>query len=216
MQLIRNRPAVKYQTTPLGTYKASLRKLWMVTVWADRMPSFWGTLQFSREHLLSLALDSLYLQFLPGSSLLHVAHLSSFFQVFSPQRYFNIDPNTTQVSGNCGCRKSNLFLHFQGGLVNFTFTKVGPEFRGTYQPLCGFPSPGALGPIGAISHFSVRLSRIRFQSLLRSLLIRVKGAGWSVHISCLPSSPFSFLYATEGGFQNLLAETWSQATFVLN
>ncbi|XP_040858885.1 lysosome-associated membrane glycoprotein 3 isoform X1 [Ochotona curzoniae] len=43
--------------------------------------------------------------------------------VFSPQRYFNIDPNTTQVSGNCGCRKSNLFLHFQGGLVNFTFTK---------------------------------------------------------------------------------------------
>ncbi|XP_027956700.1 lysosome-associated membrane glycoprotein 3 isoform X2 [Eumetopias jubatus] len=43
--------------------------------------------------------------------------------VFSPQRYFNIDPNATQASGNCGYRKSNLLLNFQGGFVNFTFTK---------------------------------------------------------------------------------------------
>lgn len=43
--------------------------------------------------------------------------------VFSPQRYFNIDPNTTQASGNCGSRKSNLLLNFQGGFVNLTFTK---------------------------------------------------------------------------------------------
>ncbi|XP_057162626.1 lysosome-associated membrane glycoprotein 3 isoform X1 [Ursus arctos] len=43
--------------------------------------------------------------------------------VFSPQRYFNIDPNATQASGNCGFRKSNLLLNFQGGFVNFTFTK---------------------------------------------------------------------------------------------
>nr|XP_054101368.1 lysosome-associated membrane glycoprotein 3 isoform X6 [Callithrix jacchus] len=43
--------------------------------------------------------------------------------VFSPRRYFNIDPNITQASGNCGTRKSNLLLNFQGGFVNFTFTK---------------------------------------------------------------------------------------------
>ncbi|XP_049737570.1 lysosome-associated membrane glycoprotein 3 isoform X1 [Elephas maximus indicus] len=43
--------------------------------------------------------------------------------VFSPQRYFNINPNMTQASGNCGPRKSNLLLNFQGGFVNFTFTK---------------------------------------------------------------------------------------------
>ncbi|XP_032731340.1 lysosome-associated membrane glycoprotein 3 isoform X1 [Lontra canadensis] len=43
--------------------------------------------------------------------------------VFSPQRYFNIDPNATQASGNCGSRKSNLLLNFQSGFVNFTFTK---------------------------------------------------------------------------------------------
>ncbi|XP_039334933.1 lysosome-associated membrane glycoprotein 3 isoform X2 [Saimiri boliviensis] len=43
--------------------------------------------------------------------------------VFSPRRYFNIDPNATQASGNCGTRKSNLLLNFQGGFVNFTFTK---------------------------------------------------------------------------------------------
>ncbi|XP_020735614.1 lysosome-associated membrane glycoprotein 3 isoform X2 [Odocoileus virginianus] len=43
--------------------------------------------------------------------------------VFSPQKYFNIDPNATQASGNCGSRKSNLLLTFQGGFVNLTFTK---------------------------------------------------------------------------------------------
>ncbi|KAM7248430.1 hypothetical protein CapIbe_000469 [Capra ibex] len=43
--------------------------------------------------------------------------------VFSPQKYFNIDPNATQASGNCGSRKSNLLLNFQGGFVNLTFTK---------------------------------------------------------------------------------------------
>ncbi|XP_006884217.1 PREDICTED: lysosome-associated membrane glycoprotein 3 [Elephantulus edwardii] len=43
--------------------------------------------------------------------------------VFSPQRYFNINPNGTEASGNCGPRKSNLLLNFQGGFVNFTFTK---------------------------------------------------------------------------------------------
>ncbi|XP_002928063.1 lysosome-associated membrane glycoprotein 3 isoform X2 [Ailuropoda melanoleuca] len=43
--------------------------------------------------------------------------------VFSPQRYFNIDPNATQASGNCGSRKSNLLLNFQGGFVNFTLMK---------------------------------------------------------------------------------------------
>lgn len=43
--------------------------------------------------------------------------------VFSPQRYFNIDPNTTQASGNCGSRESNLLLNFQGGFVNLTFIK---------------------------------------------------------------------------------------------
>ncbi|XP_022426974.1 lysosome-associated membrane glycoprotein 3 isoform X1 [Delphinapterus leucas] len=43
--------------------------------------------------------------------------------VFSPQKYFNIDPNATQSSGNCGFRKSNLLLNFQGGFVNLTFTK---------------------------------------------------------------------------------------------
>ncbi|VTJ78293.1 Hypothetical predicted protein [Marmota monax] len=42
---------------------------------------------------------------------------------FSPPRYFNIDPNTTQASGNCGSRNSSLFLNFKGGSVNFTFTK---------------------------------------------------------------------------------------------
>uniref|UniRef100_A0A9L0S0M1 Lysosome-associated membrane glycoprotein 3 n=1 Tax=Equus caballus TaxID=9796 RepID=A0A9L0S0M1_HORSE len=40
-----------------------------------------------------------------------------------PQGYFNIDPNTTQVSGICGSRKSNLLLNFWGGFVNLTFTK---------------------------------------------------------------------------------------------
>ncbi|NIG58470.1 lysosome-associated membrane glycoprotein 3 [Pontoporia blainvillei] len=44
--------------------------------------------------------------------------------VFSPQKYFNIDPNATQSSGNCGFRKSNLLLNFQGGFVNLTFTKA--------------------------------------------------------------------------------------------
>ncbi|XP_041587466.1 lysosome-associated membrane glycoprotein 3 isoform X2 [Vulpes lagopus] len=43
--------------------------------------------------------------------------------VFSPQRYFNIDPNATQTSGNCGSQKSNLLLNFQGGFVNLTFFK---------------------------------------------------------------------------------------------
>lgn len=43
--------------------------------------------------------------------------------VFSPQRYFNIDPNTTQASGNCDSRKSNLLLNFKHGSVNLTFTK---------------------------------------------------------------------------------------------
>ncbi|XP_037695695.1 lysosome-associated membrane glycoprotein 3 isoform X2 [Choloepus didactylus] len=43
--------------------------------------------------------------------------------VFSPLKYFNIDPNVTQASGNCDLRKSNLLLNFQGGFVNFTFTK---------------------------------------------------------------------------------------------
>ncbi|XP_039098248.1 lysosome-associated membrane glycoprotein 3 isoform X1 [Hyaena hyaena] len=43
--------------------------------------------------------------------------------VFSPQRYFNIDPNATQASGDCGSRKSNLLLNFQGGFVNLTFMK---------------------------------------------------------------------------------------------
>ncbi|XP_030718453.1 lysosome-associated membrane glycoprotein 3 isoform X1 [Globicephala melas] len=43
--------------------------------------------------------------------------------VFLPQKYFNIDPNATQSSGNCGFRKSNLLLNFQGGFVNLTFTK---------------------------------------------------------------------------------------------
>ncbi|XP_037381066.1 lysosome-associated membrane glycoprotein 3 [Talpa occidentalis] len=43
--------------------------------------------------------------------------------VFSPKRYFNIDPNATHASGNCGSRKSDLLLNFQGGFVNFTFTK---------------------------------------------------------------------------------------------
>ncbi|XP_057594069.1 lysosome-associated membrane glycoprotein 3 [Hippopotamus amphibius kiboko] len=43
--------------------------------------------------------------------------------VFSPQKYFNIDPNATQASGNCGFQKSNLLLNFQGGFVNLTFTK---------------------------------------------------------------------------------------------
>uniref|UniRef100_A0A3Q2I8B7 Lysosomal associated membrane protein 3 n=1 Tax=Equus caballus TaxID=9796 RepID=A0A3Q2I8B7_HORSE len=42
-----------------------------------------------------------------------------------PQGYFNIDPNTTQVSGICGSRKSNLLLNFWGGFVNLTFTKDG-------------------------------------------------------------------------------------------
>ncbi|XP_035873637.1 lysosome-associated membrane glycoprotein 3 isoform X2 [Phyllostomus discolor] len=42
---------------------------------------------------------------------------------FSPQRYFNIDPNATQASGNCGFRNANLLLNFQGGFVNLTFTK---------------------------------------------------------------------------------------------
>ncbi|XP_012787000.2 lysosome-associated membrane glycoprotein 3 [Sorex araneus] len=43
--------------------------------------------------------------------------------VFSPKSYFSIDPNTTQVSGICGFRKSNLLLNFPGGFVNLTFTK---------------------------------------------------------------------------------------------
>ncbi|XP_016073517.1 PREDICTED: lysosome-associated membrane glycoprotein 3 [Miniopterus natalensis] len=43
--------------------------------------------------------------------------------VFLPLRYFNIDPNATQASGNCGSRNSNLLLNFQGGFVNLTFTK---------------------------------------------------------------------------------------------
>uniref|UniRef100_H0WGX6 Lysosome-associated membrane glycoprotein 3 n=1 Tax=Otolemur garnettii TaxID=30611 RepID=H0WGX6_OTOGA len=43
--------------------------------------------------------------------------------VLSPQRYFNIEPNATHTSGNCGFQKSNLLLNFQGGFVNLTFTK---------------------------------------------------------------------------------------------
>ncbi|XP_012861597.1 lysosome-associated membrane glycoprotein 3 [Echinops telfairi] len=41
----------------------------------------------------------------------------------SPQKYFNLNPNVTHASGNCGARKSNLLLNFQGGFVNITFTK---------------------------------------------------------------------------------------------
>ncbi|XP_055978005.1 lysosome-associated membrane glycoprotein 3 [Sorex fumeus] len=43
--------------------------------------------------------------------------------VFSPKSYFSIDPNTTQVSGDCGFQKSNLLVNFPGGFVNLTFTK---------------------------------------------------------------------------------------------
>ncbi|XP_012888497.1 PREDICTED: lysosome-associated membrane glycoprotein 3 [Dipodomys ordii] len=43
--------------------------------------------------------------------------------VFSPQKYFNIDPNVTQISGKCESQKSKLVLNFPGGSVNFTFTK---------------------------------------------------------------------------------------------
>ncbi|KAM4887404.1 lysosome-associated membrane glycoprotein 3 isoform 2-T2 [Thomomys bottae] len=43
--------------------------------------------------------------------------------VFSPQRYFNVDPNVTQTSGKCESQKSNLLLNFPGGSVNLTFTK---------------------------------------------------------------------------------------------
>ncbi|XP_012496252.1 PREDICTED: lysosome-associated membrane glycoprotein 3 [Propithecus coquereli] len=43
--------------------------------------------------------------------------------VFPSQRYFNIEPNATQASGNCGSQKSNLLLNFRGGFVNLTFTK---------------------------------------------------------------------------------------------
>lgn len=39
------------------------------------------------------------------------------------QRHFNIDPSLTHASGKCGSQKSNLFLNFQGGSVNVTFTK---------------------------------------------------------------------------------------------
>ncbi|XP_069885774.1 lysosome-associated membrane glycoprotein 3 isoform X2 [Dipodomys merriami] len=42
---------------------------------------------------------------------------------FSPQKYFNVDPNVTQISGKCESRKSKLLLNFPGGSVNFTFTK---------------------------------------------------------------------------------------------
>ncbi|KAG8516052.1 Lysosome-associated membrane glycoprotein 3, partial [Galemys pyrenaicus] len=43
-------------------------------------------------------------------------------------RYFNIDPNATHASGNCGSRKSDLLLNFPGGFVNFTFTKDGNSY----------------------------------------------------------------------------------------
>ncbi|XP_048202996.1 lysosome-associated membrane glycoprotein 3 isoform X2 [Perognathus longimembris pacificus] len=43
--------------------------------------------------------------------------------VFSPHKYFNVDPNVTQTSGKCEFRKSNLLLNFPGGSVNLTFTK---------------------------------------------------------------------------------------------
>ncbi|XP_055481203.1 lysosome-associated membrane glycoprotein 3 [Psammomys obesus] len=39
------------------------------------------------------------------------------------ERHFNIDPSLTHASGKCGSQKSNLFLNFQGGSVNITFTK---------------------------------------------------------------------------------------------
>ncbi|XP_028626400.1 lysosome-associated membrane glycoprotein 3 [Grammomys surdaster] len=39
------------------------------------------------------------------------------------QRNFNIDPSLTHAFGKCGFQKSNLFLNFQGGSVNVTFTK---------------------------------------------------------------------------------------------
>ncbi|XP_051006647.1 lysosome-associated membrane glycoprotein 3 [Acomys russatus] len=39
------------------------------------------------------------------------------------QRHFNIDPSLTHASGKCGFQKSSLFLNFQGGSVNVTFTK---------------------------------------------------------------------------------------------
>ncbi|KAL1788260.1 lysosome-associated membrane glycoprotein 3 [Sigmodon hispidus] len=42
---------------------------------------------------------------------------------FATQRHFSIDPNLTHASGKCGSPKSNLFLDFQGGSVNVTFTK---------------------------------------------------------------------------------------------
>ncbi|KAF5922194.1 hypothetical protein HPG69_007082 [Diceros bicornis minor] len=58
--------------------------------------------------------------------------------VFSPQRYFNIDPNATQASGNCDFRKSNLLLNFRGGFVNLTFTKPPPcSPRRASMPLRG-------------------------------------------------------------------------------
>lgn len=67
--------------------------------------------------------------------------------MFSPQRYFNIDPNTTQASGHCGSRESNLLLNFQGGFVNLTFTKVraGLSYTSWLQHCVPLPSPR--GPV---------------------------------------------------------------------
>uniref|UniRef100_G3WUM6 Lysosome-associated membrane glycoprotein 3 n=1 Tax=Sarcophilus harrisii TaxID=9305 RepID=G3WUM6_SARHA len=48
---------------------------------------------------------------------------------FTSQMYFNLDPNVTQASGNCGPQKSNLLLTFPGGFVNLTFTKVKQSYH---------------------------------------------------------------------------------------
>ncbi|XP_051839209.1 lysosome-associated membrane glycoprotein 3 isoform X2 [Antechinus flavipes] len=48
---------------------------------------------------------------------------------FTSQMYFNLDPNVTQASGNCGPQRSNLLLTFPGGFVNLTFVKVKQSYH---------------------------------------------------------------------------------------
>ncbi|XP_038600735.1 lysosome-associated membrane glycoprotein 3 [Tachyglossus aculeatus] len=42
--------------------------------------------------------------------------------------YFNIDPNATKATGDCGTCKVNLLLTFSSGFVNFNFTKDGGSY----------------------------------------------------------------------------------------
>ncbi|XP_023556547.1 lysosome-associated membrane glycoprotein 3 isoform X2 [Octodon degus] len=95
--------------------------------------------------------------------------------VFSPPRYFNIDPSTTKASGNCGFRKANLLLSFPGGFVNLTFTKEENSYY--------------ISELGA--HLTVSNPEKDFQGLKSSMVLFETVAGHSFQCVSAQITPLS-------------------------